>query len=176
MPTPQELRRRRLQNDYQEMQNIKGALVDWTPLRGTPPYVEEYDLVVSVRTIVGPPLTYRDSHRLLVTLPANYPAAAPLIVMQTTPGPYHPNWFSNSKWCYGTWTLEGLGHHIVRMMRTLQFDREITNPESPASNPASAYYLAHLNGDLFPCDTQRLPDPTRSRFTVLGAPKTFRIQ
>lgn len=177
MATPQERRRIRLQNDYKEMQNIQGRIVQWRPLQGTPPYVEAYELTVHVRTIVSSRPDYRDRHVLQLVLPPNYPEAAPLIVMQTSPQPYHPNWFANRKWCYGSWDIsEGLGHHVVRMIRTLQFDPEITNPGSPANSAANSWYISNLRRGLFPCDRQTLPDPTKPHFEIQQERKTFRIE
>ena len=44
MRTPQEIRQIRLKNDHKEMVNIKGNIVSWKPVKGTPPFVEEYEL------------------------------------------------------------------------------------------------------------------------------------
>jgi ubiquitin-protein ligase len=167
MPTPQEARQIRLKNDHAEMVNIKSELVQWRAIQGNAPYVEAYELMIKVKTIIGPSPTYRDEHIIHLTLPENYPISPPEIVMQTTPQPFHPNWYQSGKWCFGSWDIsEGLGHHVIRMIRTLQFDREITNPASPANGPAKDWYLSRLNGTLFPCDTTTLPDPTKSRFTI----------
>jgi len=185
--TPQEMRQVRLRNDHREMSNIRGEVVKWRPLRGTEPTVEAYELTVGVRSIIGPRPDYRSEHRIQIELPPGYPRAAPVTVMTSQPQPFHPNWFPNGRWCYGTWDFsESLANHILRMIRTLQFDPEITNPASPANVDANRWYLRHLNGTLFPCDRTVLPDPTRSRFRVesgdsqAGRPsaaprRTFRI-
>jgi len=179
MPTPQEQRRIRIKNDYQEMLNIKGAIVNWTPFVGTPPYVEAYDLTVNVRTIIGSRPEYRNAHIIRVTLPANYPTVAPLIVMQSSPQPFHPNWYRDKRWCYGKWDIsEGLGHHVIRMIRTLQFDPEITDSNSPANGDARDWYLANQHQNLFPCDRKILPDPTKKKvfeFESNSGKKTFEI-
>jgi ubiquitin-protein ligase len=176
MSTPQEQRRIRIGNDYKEMRNILGNIISWEIVTGTVPYVEEYKLEVKVRTIIGPRPDYRDNHLIQVTLPPAYPYVAPLIVMQSSPQPYHPNWFGDKRWCYGSWDIaEGLGHHVIRMIRTLQFDAEITNPRSPANSDATAWYLANLNKRWFPCDRQVLPDPTKSRFEIASENKVFII-
>lgn len=182
MTTPQEQRRIRIKHDYQEMLNIKGEIVDWKPIVGTPPYVESYELIVNVRTIIGSGPNYRDNHIIRVTLPPTYPIAAPLIVMQSSPQPFHPNWYRDKRWCYGTWDIaEGLGHHVIRMIRTLQFDREITNPNSPANLDARDWYLANQNRNYFPCDRKVLPDPTKDNkkmFKIDNEPgkKTFTME
>jgi ubiquitin-protein ligase len=177
MATPQERRNIRLKNDYTEMVNIKGKIIDWRIIQGIAPYIEEYELTVNVRAIIGPKPEYRNRHILRVTLSPNYPFSAPLTVMSTTPSPYHPNWYRDGRWCYGGWDIaEGLGHHVVRMMRTLQFDEDITNPNSPANGEASMWYQANRNRGWFPCDQTVLPDPTKARFVMDQKPKkTFRL-
>lgn len=180
MPTPQEQRNIRLKNDYVEMTNISGPIVQWRPLRGSPPFVEAYELTVNVRTLVGPGPDYRDRHVITLALPPNYPFAPPVAEMTTRPQPYHPNWFGSGRWCFGTWDIaEGLGHYVVRLLRTLQFDEEITNPSSPANASARDWYLAHQRRGTFPTDRQVLPDPTHAtrRFEFSDArPKTFRFE
>jgi ubiquitin-protein ligase len=177
MATPQERRRIRLKNDYAEMVNIKGDIVNWKILNGSAPYVEGYELTVNIRTITSSRPDYRSRHVLQVTLPPDYPFSAPLTIMSTMPAPFHPNWFRDGRWCYGSWDIaEGLGHHIIRMVRTLQFDPDITNPNSPANGDASYWYRSNQLRGWFPCDRTILPDPTKSRFVIDEKPrKTFRI-
>ncbi|MCP5008001.1 MAG: hypothetical protein GY941_29315 [Planctomycetes bacterium] len=178
MPTPQELRKIRLKNDYKEMQNIKTDIILWEVIEGEIPYVESYRLTVNVRTIINSMPEYRNTHIIDVDLSENYPISPPRITMQSTPQPFHPNWFSDKRWCYGTWNIsEGLGHHVVRMIRTLQFDLEITNPDSPANYKANRWFLKNKNKGLFPSDNTTLPDPSKSRFSVKDTqiPK-FRIK
>src|SRR4051812_21225455 len=128
MPTPQEIRRERLLHDQDEMRRIQSTMIRITSF-GSPP--ERYILTLRVRTIIGPRPDYRAEHRVRVTLPAGYPAKPPEIVMLSQPQPFHPNWWPQGLFCYGSWTMEeSLGDHILRMIRTLQFDPEITNPKS----------------------------------------------
>jgi ubiquitin-protein ligase len=165
--TPQEIRKTRLQSDYKEMCNIRGPIIAWEATRGAPPNLEAYRLTVSVRSIIGPTPTYRDRHVIDLTMPANYPYAPPLAKMVSQPGAFHPNWWPDKRWCHGLWDLsESLGHFIIRMIRTLQFDPIITNENSPANGDANDWYLLHRNEGLFPCDRQSLPDPTKSRFEI----------
>ena|ERR1700694_285185 len=176
MPTPQELRNLRLKNDYKEMCNIRGSLIQWKALHGTPPIVDSYELIVSVRTIIGPEPSYRDRHVLNLQLPSDYPNAPPLITMTTRPQPFHPNWFANGRWCHGQSSIaEGLGNFVIRMVRTLQYDTEITNPDSPANAEARDWYRTNLRRGWFPCDTQQLPDPTTSRL-VTEQKRTLRFR
>src|SRR5947209_2923494 len=133
MTTPQQVRLTRIENDYKQMLNIQRGMIDWRILEGRPPHVEEYELMVRVRTIIGPGPEYRDRHTIRVSLPPYYPYVPPVISMVSRPKPLHPNWYSTANWCYGTWVIsEGLGQHVIRMIRTLQFDREITDPGSAA--------------------------------------------
>lgn len=153
--TPQQIRRERLIQDNAQMRRLNGRIIQVTSF-GDPP--EKYVLTIRVRTVVGSGPQYRDEHKVRVTLPAAYPTKAPEIVMLTQPQPFHPNWWPHGLWCYGTWNMaESLGNHVLRMVRTLQFDPEITYPESSANQDARRWYLAHRG--LFPCDRQVLPDP-----------------
>jgi hypothetical protein len=164
MPTPQEVRRMRLKSDYAEMCNIRGHIISWRAGGGAPPYVEEYELTVNVRSIVGRGPRFRSRHSIRVELPCDYPWAPPRALMTDRPVVFHPNWWRDHQWCYGCWDIsEGLGHFVVRMVRTLQFDPVITNEDYPANAAARVWYLANRGRGLFPCDAQVLPDPSRSR-------------
>ena len=167
MPTPQDIRRIRLGNDYKQMQRLQGDVISWRALKGEAPYIEEYEITANVCTIEGIGADgnpkYRNSSTVILTLPADYPRVAPKVVMQTRPKPFHPNWFPQMSWCYGTWfPSEALGDHVIRMVKTLQFDPDITNENSPADTDANAWYMRNLNSGLFPCDRKILPDPSGS--------------
>lgn len=174
MATPQEQRKIRLKNDFAEMKNIKGNIVTWVGKRGSEPYIEEYELTIKIRSIVSSAPSYHNSFKMKVVLPDTYPfSAAPQISMLSTPYPFHPNWFTSGRWCYGTWIMsESLGHHIVRMIRTLQYDADITNEHSPANSDAKEWYISKRNDGLFPCDNTVLPDPTKSKFQISGSETT----
>ncbi|MBF0344754.1 MAG: hypothetical protein HQL06_11050 [Nitrospirae bacterium] len=181
MPTPQEIRKIRIKNDFDEMKNIQGQLISWQSRKGVAPFIESYELHVKVRTIIEPdPLSYKDEHILHLTIPDGYPLgqAHPEITMVDR-YPYHPNWFTDGRWCCGNWdTSEGLGHFVVRMVKTLQFDMEITNELSPANNQARDWYVKMRNSGLFPCDRQTLPDPSYKigKFIIEERDKLFRIR
>lgn len=164
MATPQEIRRIRLANDYKQMCNIKGNIISWVPTKGTAPYIEEYKITVNVRTITGvrdDVPQYRESSVVTVTLPPDYPMKPPKTVMVSSPQPFHPNWFTSKNWCFGTWVMsEALGDHVIRMIKTLQFDLDITNENSPANSEANSWYISKKRSGLFPCDRTRLPDPS----------------
>lgn len=167
--TPQERRNIRLKNDYQQMCNIKSDIIEWTPVRGIAPHVEEYRLTIHIRTIVSSTPSYRTVHELTLSLPSTYPTSAPIIKMTTMPKPFHPNWYPDGKWCPGNYLMtEGLGDFVIRMIRTLQFDPDITNPNSAADGTAKNWYLTRTNQRYFPCDTTSLPDPTNTRTPASG--------
>lgn len=165
--TPQEIRNIRLKSDYKEMCNIRGPIISWQVIRGTPPYVEAYRLTVNIRGIVGPGPDYRDQHVIDVDIPGGYPATPPIATMFSDPVVFHPNWWRQKNWCYGTWDFaEGLGHYVIRMIRTLQYDPIITNEHSAANRTANDWYQQHQDDGMFPCDRQSLPDPSRNKFEV----------
>lgn len=165
MATPQEIRRIRLANDYKQMCNIKGSVISWVATKGIAPYIEEYKITINVRTIIGVGSgvpQYRDSSTVLVTLPPDYPRKPPKTVMVSSPQPFHPNWYTTKNWCFGSWSMsEALGDHVIRMVKTLQFDPDITNEYSPANREANSWYKSKKNNSgLFPCDRTKLPDPS----------------
>lgn len=168
MAAPQDIRKIRLKNDYKEMCNIRGGIIQWREIIGKAPYVEGYELTVNIRSVIGRGPEYRDSHVIKITIPEGYPVTSPPEVeMITKPQPYHPNWFTSGRWCGGRWlSNEGLGHHVIRMIRTLQFDPEITNVKSPANDDATIWYKANSGRTFLPCDMQTLPDPTKPRFNI----------
>lgn len=174
--TPQQIRRERLESDYEEMRNIRGPMIQWVAEVGAPPHVEVYKVTLNVETIIGPAPTYRSVHEVSVALPPSYPSGPPEITMLTRPQPFHVNWFSNGKWCFGSWDkVEPLARHVIRMIRTLQFDSFITNVSSPANTEAGAWYSRNLHRGLFPTDRQQLPDPTKKRLEIMPAKKRFEI-
>lgn len=167
MASPQEQRKIRLQNDYKQMLNIRGNIIEWQPKKGVTPYIEEYELTVNIKSIISSVPDYRNQHIIQIILPANYPIKPPETKIQGQPSPFHPNWYENGRWCHGTWDFsEGLGVYVVRMIKTLQFDLSISNPKSPANRGAVTWFKRNLNKNIFPCDKTPLPDPTKSRFTV----------
>ncbi|WP_027003066.1 ubiquitin-conjugating enzyme E2 [Hugenholtzia roseola] len=162
--TPQNIRNRRLSNDYREMENISGDMIEIVSVKGEVPYVEVYEIKIHVRSIISARPEYRQEHLLRISLPEGYPQTPPQIEMLSQPIVFHPNWFKNGRWCFGTWEMsETLGKHIIRMIRTLQYDTEITNEHSPAYDVATQWYVQNRHSGLFPCDTQLLPDPTKPK-------------
>lgn len=166
MATPQEIRKIRLANDYKQMLNIQGAVISWAATKGTPPHVEEYKLTVCVRTIErvnGNTPVYRDKSEVVISLPADYPRSAPKVTM-ISPVIFHPNWNSSWGWCSGHWFMtEALGDFVIRMVKTMQFDPDITNSHGSGYSAADKWYNANLRKGIFPCDKTILPDPSSSK-------------
>ncbi|MDP9120423.1 MAG: ubiquitin-conjugating enzyme E2 [Acidobacteriota bacterium] len=180
--TPEELRRERLRNDFKEMQRLDGEVIRLTAQGDAP---ERYRLLLRVRSIIGPGPAYRDEHEVQVELGPGYPWGPPQITMLTLPPPFHPNWFRDARWCGGDPAPEeSLAQRVLRMVRTLQFDLKITNPNSPANHHAADWYRQRLEAQknspqdsrnsLFPCDRKELPDPSRPRLQLEKAPEPRR--
>ena len=180
MATPQEIRSIRLKNDYKEMCNIRGSIIQWRAVKGTPPVVEAYEITVNIKSIISQRPDYRDQHLIRIDVPSNYPTSPPSIVMVSDPVVFHPNWYRDKRWCSGTfWDMsEGLGHFVIRMIRTLQYDPNITNAGSAANSDANNWYIANRHRNLFPCDQQTLPDPMNTKKFEIQNPtkKKFDIQ
>ncbi|HWN41145.1 MAG TPA: ubiquitin-conjugating enzyme E2 [Thermoanaerobaculia bacterium] len=165
MATPEDIRRERLRSDEAEMRRLNSDVIRVTAT-GDPP--ETYRLRVRVRSIIGPGPTYRGEHEVQIDLPAGYPLLSPpRVKMLTMPPPFHPNWYSGGDWCGGEWNPEErLARHVLRMVRVLQFDPSLTNPDSAANREAADWYRRNQSHGLFPCDRTVLPDPTRGRLTL----------
>jgi|CXWL01.1.fsa_nt_gi ubiquitin-protein ligase len=179
MSTPQEIRNTRLKNDHQDMCNIRGPIIQWRAVKGAPPFVEKYELAVNIRSIISSRPDYRDQHVITIEMPSDYPNSQPLVQMVSDPGVFHPNWFTYKTWCPGFWRFsEGLGLHVIRMLRTLQYDLVITNKNSAANRDAKSWYEANCHRNLFPCDTQNLPSPLKAKKFEVQTPanKKFDIQ
>ena len=151
---PEEQRKIRPKNDYQSMVNISRTWLTWRVETGSAPHVESYEVTAKIKTITGPPPTYTLDHKIRIDLPQNYPlGSAPTITYLGATKPFHPNWWTSGKWCYGSWLVhESLGQHLVRMLPTLQYDTQITNELSPANRDAAAWYVQSKNKGWFPCD------------------------
>lgn len=165
--TPQEIRKIRLKNDYKQMCNIKGKVISWKPTKGEIPHIEEYEIIINVRGIVDPTPNYLNSHKVILTIPSNYPQAPPTVIM-VSKLIYHPNWYPNGMWCSGRYSmLEGLGDFVIRMVRTIQYDLDITNRRGHDNRAEEfSWFLSNLESGLFPCDTTILPDPTKKKMII----------
>ncbi len=159
MADPRALRKKRLENEYDELMRINGDIIQITPI-GKPPY-ETYKVTFNIRTIISPKPTYRDRTVCTLNIPPNYPDAPPSIVADHTPYPWHINWFRGGSWCLGGWNKEeSLVNCLNRCARTLQFDPEIANPRSVANGDAMPFWEQNKNNRrVIPSDSQVLPVP-----------------
>ncbi len=150
--TRQELHKTRLASDYRDMCSIKSPVFSWEAVRGEPPYVEEYRWHIRVHTYADRDKPI-DSCTGRTILPPEYPTLAPETRMEGTLV-YHPNWFSNGRYCCGIYqSTESLVNYLSRMINSLQFDPYVTNPKSPANPEAKDWYLRHKNDkSMFPSD------------------------
>jgi hypothetical protein len=159
--SPIELKQIRLRNDYATMENIRRPWLSWKVIAGTVPFVEQYEIALRLRAIIGPKPEYREDHIVQAILGPDYPISQPTVKMLTRPLPFHPTWWPSGLWCSGDWfTHESLGAHIVRMIQTLQYDPEITQGTHRANGQAADWYNANRTRSWFPCDRTPLPDPT----------------
>jgi ubiquitin-protein ligase len=157
--SPVELRQTRLRNDYATMENIRRPCLSWKSIAGEAPFVEQYEITLRLRTIIGPTPDYRDDHIIRVTLGPDYPInAPPSVQMLTRPLPFHPNWWPSGKWDCGRWLIyETLGAHVIRMVQSLQYIRDHTYEHCPSNHEASRWYVTNRAEDWFPCDRTILP-------------------
>ncbi|MBR1442014.1 MAG: hypothetical protein IJ583_00590 [Firmicutes bacterium] len=156
--TERELRKIRLKNDYEEMKKIRSDVIKWRVLKGEEPYAEVYEVTLNIRTIIGiqdgKPV-YRDKSVVKIELPETYPFEQPHAYMVTMPQPFHPNWYVSGKWCFGFWDIsESLMSYVYRMAKTVQFQPEYTNPQSPANHDALPWWFANEKSEYVPCDKQ----------------------
>lgn len=155
--TPEELRQVRLRNDHKELLALTGDMMEMEA-EGSPP--ERYELTVRVRSVISRAPTFHHEHRVEVTLGPGYPFQSAPTAKILPPGIFHPNWWTDGRWCYGgNWNPEeGLSAFVLRMIRTLQFDPAVINPDSPANLAAAQWYREQLDRGLFPTDSRPLPD------------------
>jgi ubiquitin-protein ligase len=163
MADPRAIRAKRLTNEYNELMKINGSVIKIEPI-GNSPY-EQYKITYNIRTIISPTPTYRNSTVCTLTIPPSYPSksGAPFIFAETSPPPWHVNWFKNGRWCSAYYDNnfnpdESLVNLVLRCARVLQFDPVIANPDSAANRDAIDFWFANKdNKRIIPCDVQPLP-------------------
>ncbi|MBK7992834.1 MAG: hypothetical protein IPK14_05285 [Blastocatellia bacterium] len=77
MATPEDVRRARLEADYEEMKSIRGTAISWQAY-GTPPH--EYIVTFNIRSYINTSLT-RDEHRIRIILSPSHPFEKPVVMM-----------------------------------------------------------------------------------------------
>lgn len=158
--TIREAFRSRQASDYHELMSMRGSVLDVVPISGTPPYVEEYELTIKVRSIVGPEPTYRSVHKVHLSWPIGHPLCnAPKAVMISKPYTFHPNWFKNGAWSYGSGDIcsKGVRNFVVFLIQSLQFDENLIDLGSVSNLDAANWYREHKNiPGMFPCNATQL--------------------
>lgn len=158
--TIREAFRTRQASDYYELMSMRGSVLDVVPISGKPPYVEEYELTIKVRSIVGPEPTYRSVHKVHLSWPMGHPLCnSPKAVMISKPYTFHPNWFKNGAWSYGSGDIcaQGIRNFVVHLIQSLQFDENLIDLGSVSNLDAAIWYSEHKNiPGMFPCDTTKL--------------------
>ncbi len=167
MATLRALREERLRNDYARMCSIKQEPIDWTVRSGEEPYVDSYNLVLSIKSPISNKPDWRGQHTFIVELPLDYPAVPPAARSADSSSPFNPNFYCDGRWCFGRWIpSEFLADFVIRMARTLQFDATVINTKSAANGDAARWYEAQRKSGMFPCDRQTLPAPNSDRLRV----------
>lgn len=156
MATPEDVRRARLEADYEEMKSIRGDVISWQAY-GTPPH--EYIVTFNIRSYINAS-AIRDQHNLRIILSPSHPFEKPVVMMYQMPPIFHPHVWPDGKVCIGGWDYrEGLGSFVVKLARMFQYDPDLVDPYSIANYNAADWYYA--NPTLFPSDRQVLPVPGR---------------
>jgi len=166
-----ELRSKRLGNEHRELMKINGPIIQIVPL-GSEPY-GSYRITFNIRTIISPLPAYRDRTVCTLIIPARYPMDQPKLAVDDMAPPWHVNWFRGGTWCHGHWSPEeSLVNYIYRCAKTLQFDPEITNPDSPANREAMPFWDENKrNRRIIPCDTQKLPTVDGETLRIVIKPR-----
>ena len=153
-----QLHKLRIANEYKLMCGIaNNPVFSWVAIKGNAPYIEEYLLVVNVKTYSSPS-TLINQCIVRITLPEEYPKQEPIVIMDP-PVIFHPNWWENGRWSCGTHKMtESLGQFIKRMIRSIQFDPLVIDPHSSSNREAAQWYLN--NKHLFPSDNKNVSIPT----------------
>ena len=124
--------------------------------------LEEYHLLIYVRSISDFVPTYVQSIQLHFLLTANYPYEPPKVKHKTNL--FHPNFSASS----GEWAdnavrqYETIEDYLLRLIRVLQF-KEI-NADKVANRNAMAWYNKRLDSGLFPTD--RINYNAKPRITI----------
>ena len=161
-------RNERLALDYREMLKIQDRpYLSWIPIKGEPPYVEEYLLTVRVRTYAlraqGGRYTVGavDRRVIKVTLRDSYPNVAPYIKMLDIPPAFHPLWYSKGSYCpCEPWRSdEPLREYVKRMISELMYEPDMTDISAPANYKALDWYMRRRgDSSLFPSDKTELSE------------------
>jgi len=173
---PRELRKRRLESEHKELMRLNGSVIKIEP-QGSPPY-SKYTITFNIRTFISARPTYRDSTVCTLDIPPGYPREAPTLLSVSSPQPYHVNWFTSGRWCFGSWNPEEpLVNYVLRAARVLRNDPELVNVNSPANSSVIPFWEANKNNKrMVPCDSKTLPVlSTAGTIDIIQRPKAGTI-
>lgn len=173
---PRAIRNRRLESEYMELMRLNGSVIKIEPI-GNPPY-EKYMITFNIRTFISARPAYRDITVCTLEIPTTYPHGAPTLVSVSNPPPFHVNWFTNGRWCSGSWSPEEpLVNYVLRAARTLRNDPELVDVNSAANGAAIAFWEARKNNKrMVPCDTKTLPVlSTAGTIDIIAKPRSGTI-
>ena len=170
-------RRDRLAEDFREMLKLQSRpYLSWIATKGELPYAEEYLLDVRLRTYA---LSVREDSYIVgtidrctirVTLWDSYPYVAPSITMLNLPPVFHPDWYSKGTYCpREPWRPDrSLKDHVLRMLKSLQYDPSEQDTDSPANYKALDWYRKNRdNTAWFPSDRTPLTENTPQQIAAL---------
>jgi ubiquitin-protein ligase len=143
MPTPRE---RRLQTDYQKLQQLaaeSGGTIRIVRVKGAPPTLYELEYRCPGLAREGGRVVVRGDHRVEIRLDLSYPFSKPAARVLTPV--FNPHVFTTRAVCLGVrWTpLETLDALVLRIGAILQLDPRVLDFKSLANGEAGAWARAH---------------------------------
>lgn len=110
--------------------------------------LDEYNLLIFVRSISDCTPTYLQSVRLHLFLPKKYPEVSPTVKLYKAKL-FHPNFSASGEWMDNVMRQnETIEEYLMRLIRVLQF-KEI-NVDKVADRNAMAWYNKNIDSGIFP--------------------------
>src|ERR1035437_8870801 len=155
------VRRRVLQEGYQELCRLRGSLFDFEAFTPSTPerFIFKFRLK-SVMTLRGGAPVYSGPNHIH-TVEFAPPSAYPEIVTAndihfTSVSIFHPNVYTDGRICIGDYVpSESLGRFVLRIARMIKFEPAFINENSAANRGAVPWYSANIRS--FPVDRTALP-------------------
>ncbi len=171
------MRSRVLQTGYQELNRLRGDLIDFDAY--FPPAPERYVFRFRLKSVMAvqdnQPVFSAPGHVHVIEFiaPTTFPESVTRTDIRFTSVPiFHPNVYSDGQICIAGYVpFESLGRFILRIARMIKFEPAFINADSAANGAAVPWYRANMRS--FPVDKRPLPSLDTDTF-VLGQPqKTF---
>ena len=169
------VRQSRLAADYRAMQRLSGPMITWEALQ---PYDIAHNIYPSKYRItfnIVAPTTSGNANRHVLLVDCSgvkYPFAPPDVRFETSPL-RHPHIFNDKRVCLGGFPVEEtLAELCLRLVRFFQYDPNMINIKSIASQEFYDWYIQHRAS--LPLDRQALPSLDEQR--PLFRPKDRRGQ